>query len=427
MSLNEEVNTIDIDLELSDTSMVAASIQVGDVEPVLNGVPWVHNSGTLAHGIFDFGIPVSSITAGTVTKLAGAAAPTVTNSGTQYQAVFDFGVPVPSIQVKSTHIVEGAEPVPTVVNEGTEFELALNFGIPVSTVQINSTTTGNAGAPATVTEKGTKFQSKLDFVIPKGITFTPSIDADGNVSWTNDDVSKKTVNPTTMNVKGQKGDKGDTGEFAIGTVTTGAPGTNATVKNSGTSTNGILDFVIPRGDTGRAITNVTEDNSVNRQHTYTFDFSDNTNFKTTIYDGATEGATQVSSDPATGIKCTQDRLQAVVTGLEASDTQNGYLSSELFTKLNNLNYKYEVGAYTLLSANWINGEYTLESRFRSSLYDIQLEVDSATTAEQILALGNAQIVGKDDSNILKALGTVPTIDIPVKLIVIKKGNVRIPV
>ena len=44
MSLNKEVNTIDIDLELSDTSIVSASIQVGDVEPVLNGVPWVHNS-----------------------------------------------------------------------------------------------------------------------------------------------------------------------------------------------------------------------------------------------------------------------------------------------------------------------------------------------------------------------------------------------
>ena len=36
----------------------------------------------------------------------------------------------------------------------------------------------------------------------------------------------------------------------VGTTTTGAPGTNASVVNSGTSTDVILDFTIPRGATG---------------------------------------------------------------------------------------------------------------------------------------------------------------------------------
>lgn len=42
-----------------------------------------------------------------------------------------------------------------------------------------------------------------------GATFTPSVDAEGNLSWTND---KSLDNPQTVNIKGPKGDKGDRGE-----------------------------------------------------------------------------------------------------------------------------------------------------------------------------------------------------------------------
>lgn len=54
-------------------------------------------------------------------------------------------------------------------------------------------------------------------------------------------------------VKGDKGDKGDTGAAAtirIGNVVTGAPGTDVVVTNSGTSTNAVLNFTIPRGNPG---------------------------------------------------------------------------------------------------------------------------------------------------------------------------------
>lgn len=62
--------------------------------------------------------------------------------------------------------------------------------------------------------------------------------------------------------QGPKGDKGDTGEqgpqgpagqaatIQVGTVTTGDPGTNARVTNSGTSSEAVFDFVIPRGQDG---------------------------------------------------------------------------------------------------------------------------------------------------------------------------------
>lgn len=60
-------------------------------------------------------------------------------------------------------------------------------------------------------------------------------------------------------LKGPKGDKGDAGEkgdtgaaasIKIGTVTTGAAGSNASVTNSGTASNVVLDFTLPRGNDG---------------------------------------------------------------------------------------------------------------------------------------------------------------------------------
>lgn len=47
-----------------------------------------------------------------------------------------------------------------------------------------------------------------------------------------------------------KGDKGDTATIAVGTVTTGAAGSSAAIVNVGTSTDGVFNFTIPRGDKG---------------------------------------------------------------------------------------------------------------------------------------------------------------------------------
>lgn len=41
-----------------------------------------------------------------------------------------------------------------------------------------------------------------------GATFTPSVDANGNLSWTN---NKGLSNPPTVNIKGPKGDSGEGG------------------------------------------------------------------------------------------------------------------------------------------------------------------------------------------------------------------------
>lgn len=72
------------------------------------------------------------------------------------------------------------------------------------------------------------------------------------------------------NVKGPKGDTGATGAtgaagadgaaatIRVGTVTTGAYGTNASVNNSGTESEAVLDFVIPQGAPGEEVTDASD-------------------------------------------------------------------------------------------------------------------------------------------------------------------------
>lgn len=49
----------------------------------------------------------------------------------------------------------------------------------------------------------------------KGTTFVPSVDTDGNISWSNTD---GIINPETVNIKGPKGDKGSDATVPIATI-----------------------------------------------------------------------------------------------------------------------------------------------------------------------------------------------------------------
>lgn len=109
-----------------------------------------------------------------------------------------------------------------------------------ATVSVGSTTTLPVGYDATVTNSGSIYNAVLDFGIPQGPR-------------------------GPQGAKGDKGDKGDKGEQGntgptgpagtnatvyIGTTITGNPGTQASVYNSGTDSNAVLNFTIPRGDVG---------------------------------------------------------------------------------------------------------------------------------------------------------------------------------
>lgn len=84
--------------------------------------------------------------------------------------------------------------------------------------------------------------------------------------------------------------------------------------------------------------------------------------------------------------------------------------------------KPAITATTLLASSWDSTAktYSFESTYPNASYDIEVALDSTATSEQAEAFNGAQIVGSATSNIIKAYGDVPTIDIPIILKGVKK-------
>jgi hypothetical protein len=134
-----------------------------------------------------------------------------------------------------------------------------------ATVSVGTVTTGAAGSSASVTNAGNSSAAVFNFTIPRGDSGTAG--ANG-INGTNGREVQLQVNATHVQwryvgdaawtdlvaLSAITGPQGPTGPatIAIGTVTTGAAGSSATVTNSGTSSNVVLDFSLPRGNTGAA-------------------------------------------------------------------------------------------------------------------------------------------------------------------------------
>lgn len=94
-----------------------------------------------------------------------------------------------------------------------------------ATIAVGTVTTGAPGSSATITNAGTSGAAVFNFAIPRG-----DVGATGST--------------------GATGATGTAATIALGTVTTGAAGTNVIITNSGTSSAATFNFTIPRGDTG---------------------------------------------------------------------------------------------------------------------------------------------------------------------------------
>lgn len=70
-----------------------------------------------------------------------------------------------------------------------------------------------------VEEELEKVQNGSGTTGENGATFTPHVDSDGNLSWTND---KELENPATVNIKGEQGEPGPAGKDAEAPITTKA-------------------------------------------------------------------------------------------------------------------------------------------------------------------------------------------------------------
>ena len=83
-------------------------------------------------------------------------------------------------------------------------------------------------------------------------------------------------------------------------------------------------------------------------------------------------------------------------------------------------HKPTITTTTLLASGWNDGAYSFETNYPMATYDIEVALDSTATSEQAEAFNGAQIVGSATSNVVKAYGDVPTVDIPIILKVVTK-------
>ena len=76
---------------------------------------------------------------------------------------------------------------------------------------------------------------------------------------------------------------------------------------------------------------------------------------------------------------------------------------------------------TMTSGGWSDSQYSFESTYPNSKYNISVSVASTATSAQFDAFGKAKIVGNATTNVVKALGTVHNRDITVQLKITTKA------
>ena len=94
------------------------------------------------------------------------------------------------------------------------------------------------------------YPTNFDFGIPQGTTFTPSVDDNGNISWSNDGGK---ANPVTKNIKGAQGQTGATPDIEMQATVDANVGTpSVAVEKSGTAENPrfTIAFSNIKGDKG---------------------------------------------------------------------------------------------------------------------------------------------------------------------------------
>lgn len=275
----------------------AATVDVGNVTTGEPGTPAaIVNKGTSNAAVFDFTIPkgakgdqgtAATIAVGKTTTLPAGSDATVSNTGTGSAAILEFGVPKGDKGdkgdtgergpqgLKGDQGAQGAQGVPgtaatvgvdststlvpgsraTVENVGTANAARFKFGIPqglqgvkgdtgpagptgpqgtAATIAVGTVTASAPGGEAKVTNAGSANAAVFDFVLPRGAT-GPKGDQGA---------------PGQTGQQGAAGRDGAAATIVVGTVTTLAPGANATVTNVGTSNAAKFNFGIPRGDKG---------------------------------------------------------------------------------------------------------------------------------------------------------------------------------
>ncbi len=97
------------------------------------------------------------------------------------------------------------------------------------------------------------------------------------------------------------------------------------------------------------------------------------------------------------------------------------LDTYLYTNFGNVDSgkanKPTITTGTLLASGWgsVTKTYSFETSYPNATYDLEIEPGSTCTEAQLNAWTRAKLVGSASSNVLTAVGEVPSVDIPIIL------------
>jgi hypothetical protein len=181
------------------------TIPMGDtVELRISGgyLQWKNTTAATWTNILEIADMTATIDIGTVTTGDPGTDVLVTNSGAGKDAVFNFAIPRgDSVELR---IDSGYIQWKYTADEVWNNLYAISAITP--TITVGTVTTGAAGTDVTFVNAGSGKDAIFNLSIPRGTTFTPSVSAEGVISFTNDG---GLTNPTSVNIKGDKGDPGN--------------------------------------------------------------------------------------------------------------------------------------------------------------------------------------------------------------------------
>ena len=187
--------------------------------------------------------PSGTIAVGTVTTGAAGSSASVTNVGTSTAAVFDFTIPQ-GIQGEQGPIGPQGETGPIGPTGATGIEWQGTWSdttdyVNNDAVFYNGASWFAAGDPPVGIEPNDASPYWFPLAL-QGATGPTGPQGPQGIQG-----EQGPIGP-----EGPQGLQGPAATIAVGTVTTGAPGTSAIITNVGTSGAAIFDFTIPKGDTG---------------------------------------------------------------------------------------------------------------------------------------------------------------------------------